>query len=437
MRSKYIGFALITLICFFISARALAQEAGGSFFVYLPIITKSEIKELKVIAVGPGGSDVISRQIVRASDDKLYLFANRNGSNLIYSYRTNAAGLPNSSSDFAAGPTKATATGGNPLAVDAIYDGGSIIHVLANSTNGHIHLYPYNITTNSFGTAFTVVTNGRTMNQNDLYVGTMGISGLMDTNGVLHLTYWRNDNRIVHQAYTYTSGTYTLVSSATVVDTAGSANHPSLAISPANGSVVVAWVSEATNPRKILARVRSSTGTWGAVETVSTATVWTSTQFGINVDQGPGMVIDAGGVVHLTYIQNFDATGDYGRVHYVTRATNGVWTDTALNFYSHAPAVGIVGSQVSIIGHGHPKNPSGPCKSLDDMCYLQKNGSTWGSLQMLLDNPGGTSLDSSPSVKWSVVGYNRPQYLELVFFRVPATPGLDYYNPTLYYARLP
>jgi hypothetical protein len=74
---------------------------------------------------------------------------------------------------------------------------------------------------------------------------------------------------------------------------------------------------------------------------------------------------------------------------------------------------------------------------MDDMCYLQKNGSTWGSLQLLLDNPGGTSLDASPSVKWSVVGFNRPQMVELVFFSVPKNPGLDYYNPTLHYARLP
>lgn len=425
-------------VCLFLSARALAQEAGGSHFIYLPVIAKPEVKELKVIAVGPGGSDVISRQIVRASDDKLYLFANRNGSKLIYSYRTTAAGLPNLSSDFTAGPTVDFGNS-QPLAVDAIYDGSNIIHVLTNGANGHIRLYPYNISTHTFGTSFSVATNGRNMNANDLYVGTMGVSGLMDTSGNLHMVYWRSDNRIEYRAYTHSSGSYTLVSGSTkVVDTAGSANHPSLAISPVDGSVVVAWVSEATNPRKILARVRSSAGVWSTtIETVSTAAVWTSTQFGINVDQGPGMVIDASGVVHLTYMQNFDSTGSYGRVHYVTRATSGVWTDTALNFYSHAPAIGIVGSQISIIGHGHPQNPSGPCKSLDDMCYLQKNGSTWGSLQLLLDNPGGTSLDSSPSVKWSVVGYNRPQYLELVFFRVPATPGLDYYNPYLYYARLP
>jgi len=437
MRLKNIILITVVLTILFVTARALAQESTGSFSVYLPVLYKSEANILTVIPVGSGGSDVISRQIVRANDDKLYLFANRNGSNTLYSYRTTSAGLPTASANFTAGPPL-TESNGFPLAVDAIYDGASTIHLLVNTTNGRVKLYPYNLSANTFGSGFTVATNGHTMNPNDLYVGTMGISGLMDTNGNLHLAYWRSDNRIEYRAYTYTSGSYALVSGSTiVVDTAGSANHPSLAISPADGSVVVAWVSEATNPRKILARVRSSAGTWGAVETVSTAAVWTSTQFGINVDQGPGILIDQSGVVHLTYMQNYDSTGDYGRVHYVTRATNGVWTDTALNFYSHAPAIGIANGVISIIGHGHPQNPSGPCKSMDDMCFMQKVGSSWGSLQLLYANPPGTSLDASPSVKWSVVGYNRPQTTELVFFGVPATSGLNYYNPTLYYARLP
>lgn len=443
MRPKNITVGTTILICLLAAARVLAQEATGSFFVYLPIINKAEVNILTVMPVGPGGSDVISRQIVRASDDKLYLFGNRNGSNIIYSYRTPSAGLPTSSANFTAG-SQLTIAGneGKPMAVDAIYDGGNYIHLLVNTTNGRVKLYPYNLSTNAFiGSGTQIATNGHTMNPNDLYVGTMGVSGLMDTNGNLHLTYWRSDNRIEHRAYTYNSGTnsYTLSSAGQLVDTAGSANHPSLAISPVNNSVVVAWVEETGNPtqRKIRARVRTSAGTWGAVETVANANVWTSTQFGINVDQGPSMVIDNSGVVHLTYMQNYDGTGDYGRVHYVTRATNGTWTDTALNFYSHAPAIGMAGSVISIIGHGHPQNPSGPCKSLDDMCFLQKTGNSWGSLQLLYNNPSGTSLDASPSVKWSVVGYHRPQTTELVFFSVTATSGLDYYNPTLLYARLP
>jgi hypothetical protein len=112
------------------------------------------------------------------------------------------------------------------------------------------------------------------------------------------------------------------------VDTAGNANHPSVAISPADNSLIVAWVSEADNPPKIRTRIRASNGTWGAIQSASIASVWTSTDWGINIDQGPSLIIDPTGTKHLAYIQSFEATvGDYGRIHYVTDTGSG-WVDS-------------------------------------------------------------------------------------------------------------
>jgi hypothetical protein len=55
--------------------------------------------------------------------------------------------------------------------------------------------------------------------------------------------------------------------------------------------------------------------------------------------------------------------------------------------------------------------------------------------QLLAGHPGASdSFDSSPSVKWGVVGWNRPETVEFLFFSVV---NGDYGNPTLYYARLP
>src|SRR5947208_7411307 len=101
---------------------------------------------------------------------------------------------------------------------------------------------------------------------------------------------------------------------------------------------MITVLSEFTNPAKILARSRTAAGVWGNEETVSNASVWFSTNFGINVDQGPSLVIDSAGTKHLSYIQNYDSTNNYGRVHYVRRAINdAAWTDTALSTYSHDP----------------------------------------------------------------------------------------------------
>jgi|GEM_PF-1492408 len=390
---------------------------------------------LVVIPLGAGGSDVVPHQIVRASDDRLYIFTSQNGSNVIRSYRSLAAGLPSITSDFTAGPTL-TETAGNPLSVEAVYDGGSIIHVLVNTTSGAIKDYVYNINTHTFSAPLTLATDGGVMNPNDLYVGTSGLSGAMDANGLLHITYWRSDNRITHRAYTYAGGALTPATNFTVVDTAGAANHPAVAVSPADNSLLVAWMSEAGGNYQILTRIRSNSGVWGSVQIASTATAWHSTAFGLNVDQGPSLVITADGTRHLLYIEHFDGTGDYGRIHYATH--NGVsWTDTALANYSHDPALAVntATGEMVILGHGHPKNgqSSSACLSMDNMCVMKRSGSGWSGMT-LVTSAAGLSFDGSPSVKWSAVGFNRPGTVEALIFSIA---NGDYRQPTLYYVRVP
>jgi hypothetical protein len=215
------------------------------------------------------------------------------------------------------------------------------------------------------------------------------------------------------------------------VDSAGNANHPSVAVSPFDNSLTVAWVSQSSSPAQILARSRSNSGAWGSIETVSTAPVWTSTFFGINIDQGPSLLIDSGGTKHLVYIENWDSTGSYGRLHYVVNSGSG-WTDTALNSYTHAPALALNSAgDLYIIGHGHPQSQNTLCTSTDEMCTIKKSEVGWGSQQVLATPPAGQSFDSSVSVKRSVVGFNRPETIEFLFFMTP------YNSPTLYYGRLP
>src|SRR5574341_1237230 len=243
-----------------------------------------------VFSIGTGGADVIPRQIVRTSNDRVYLFANQQSSTLLRAYWTTGAGLPNAQSAF--NGSASVNVGANVISVDAVYDGGSIIHVLANTQGGQLKDYPFDTGTSTFRSALTIVASGNPTVSGD-YVGTCGVSGMVDQSGKLHIAYRSNGNHITHRAYSYDSGgnTLTLVEGPTQVDTTGSANHPAVAVSPADNSLTVAWVSEATTPRKILARTRTSAGVWGSVETVSAAPVWTSTNFGINIDQGPSLVI--------------------------------------------------------------------------------------------------------------------------------------------------
>jgi hypothetical protein len=171
--------------------------------------------------------------------------------------------------------------------------------------------------------------------------------------------------------------------------------------------------------------------------------VWTDASaghpVGINVDQGPSLLIASTGTKHMLYIQEFDATaGDYGRVHYVTNAGSG-WVDTSLSFFTHDPALALsTAGNMYILGHGHKLNTGGSAQcigsdaAMKNMCYIKKNANgTWGGPVLFATPPDSNSFDASPSVKWSAIGWNRSNAVEFVFFKTP------YENPTLYYGRLP
>ena len=393
--------------------------------------------------IGPGGADVIPHQIVRTNTDHLYIFSSAQGSNTLRAYRTLNPGFPESASDFAA-PIEFTETR-DIMSVDAVYDGGNIIHVIINTLAGEVKDYPFDTATNSYKPAITLAANSGVIDSG-LYIGTCGVSGMVDLNGNLHVTYWTNTNHILHRVYSYNQSTNMLTASAGFeqVDTAGNANHPVIAVSPADNSVTIAWISESDSLTLIHARTRTSDGSWGGVEVASTfqfppnVTVWTSKDNGLNIDQGPSLIIDSNGTKHMAYIESFNAAiGDYGRVHYVVNDGSG-WVDQALTFFTHDPALAINASgQIYLIGHGHRWSSTGEAlcrsfESMDNMCASRKNpDGTWDGPFLLMAPDDGNSFDSSPSVKWSVVGFNRPNTIEFVFFKTP------YDIPTLYYGRLP
>jgi hypothetical protein len=108
------------------------------------------------------------------------------------------------------------------------------------------------------------------------------------------------------------------------------------------------------------------------------------------------------------------------------------WVDQYIGSYAHDPAIAInAAGQISILGHGYPLNTV--CTSIDDLCRYQRNADgSWATPQLLRVHLGTQTFDSSPSVKWSVVGNNRPDVIEFVF----ADVGSGYDNPIIYYGRL-
>lgn len=383
------------------------------------------------LPVGPGGCDVIPHQIVRAQDDRLYLFSIQQYSPLIHAFRTRNPGLPNTADEFTLLAT--TTEAGYPMSLDAVYDGSRIIHVLINTySSGLIKDYPFDTQEGIFKSPILIATNGHPLSGD--YLGTSGVSGMVSSDGNLHIAYWSKDKQILYQSFGYNIFTNTLTPTCESfrVDSAGQANHPVLAVSPLDQSLTIAWVSEATANAEILVRTMAG-GSWSSIEKVSTSPVWHSQYFGINIDQGPSLVIDASGRRYLAYIEHWDSTGSYGRVHFVTHSGAG-WSDQALPFYSHDPAVALNSrDELYLIGHGHPRNAT--CSNENDMCVSKRReDGSWNGPQLFAQHTASLSFDSSPSVKWSVVGWNRPETIEFLFFGV--NQG-NYSDVTLYYGRLP
>jgi hypothetical protein len=217
------------------------------------------------------------------------------------------------------------------------------------------------------------------------------------------------------------------------VDTAGSANHPALAVSPEDNSVTIAWVSEAASPYRILARTRTSAGAWGSLVQVSEGVPWTSRNAGVSVDQGPSLIIAPNGTRHLAYMGNWDTTNQYGRIYYASSSNGSSWQESAAPYYTHAPTLALNSAgELFALGHGHPNNIGTACTQMVDMCVYKKTSNGWAAPQLFAPAPNGQSFDSSVSAKWSAVQFNRPQTVEFLFFLL----GQGYTEPTLYYGRL-
>jgi hypothetical protein len=236
-------------------------------------------------SIGPAWSDSLTHQIIRTADDRIYFFGFKGeSSSVLYAYWTNSPGMPVKSNDFS-GSLQVT-NSANILSTDIVYDGSHIIHVLTISQDGRIIDRPFDTTSNQFKTSKILDTSGAIVS--GYYLGTCGITGAMDKNSILHVAYWATGNHINYRSYTYNSAqdTITLVNGPTQLDASGSASHPVLAVSPLDGSLTATWVSQATSPAQILSRTNRA-GSWGNIERVSSDPVWTSSDSGVNIDQGP------------------------------------------------------------------------------------------------------------------------------------------------------
>ncbi len=430
-----IGLAAIGIIVFLLVSSSFPLKDRLFANLFTKTSSQAAGPTTTFFKVGPGFTDGTPHQLVRASNDKVYMFGGLpNFSTQLKAYWTPNPGLPTVASNFSGSAIFTDPVPKSIITVETAYDGANIIHVLYLNDQGDIRDVPFDTSTNSFKSPIVVSTG----NSHNGSIGTEGISAMFDTTGKLHLAYWSGGNHISHQAVTYnsTNNTLTTVEGPTQLDTntTSFSAHPGLAVSPVDNKVVVTWMNGLNTGGTMYARAKASGGSWGAVETASTpGLVWTSDSNGIDIDQGPSIIIDSSGVAHALYIENWDATGSYGHVHEAVRSTSGVWTDTPIpQTYSHVPLWATTSDgTLYMLGHGHPKNSA--CLSETDQCIKKRNSDgSWGVSQLFISQQGLDGFDSSCSTKYSVVGNNRPDIIECNLF---GTNNGSYQDTYLWYVR--
>jgi hypothetical protein len=418
-------------------------------------------------ALGPGHADLTAHQVVRAANDRVYVVAGRMGSNIVTLYASTIA-LPISVANFAS-VTMTTVDGRDVMMVTTAYStqNTTLIPVFVQTTGGALYLHVFDTGSNTFRAGLQVATGLPVFRDDDLYLGTVGSSVVADSTGRFHAAYWTGTQAtnqptfnaaIQYCSFTYNAAanTFSGCSPTAVTTSTGVNTHPVLAVAPNDGSVTVAWLQGFDSSAQIVARTKPAGGGFGSLQVVSTQMPWTGRSTGnlpqnrhyneIDVDQGPGLVIDNSGTRHLVYIADEESIPgtqaiDYGRIVYAAQASGAsTWSATALPNFSHDPAVYVApNGEVLILGHGWDKSGASAvpeCRTGRSMCYMRKPpGGAWSQQLLVANFVGDQSYDGSSSVKWSPSGMQRPELFEFAFYSIRESTG-QYQNPTVHYGRI-
>jgi hypothetical protein len=118
-------FGLILLSSFVITRQPVEAQTGNIVF-----------------PIGQGFTDVITRQVIRTADDRLIVVAGKaQYSKALRIYWMTTPGLPIQTSNFN-GQVEITLPA-NIISADAVYDGGTTVHILVNAQDGRLYDVPF------------------------------------------------------------------------------------------------------------------------------------------------------------------------------------------------------------------------------------------------------------------------------------------------------
>lgn len=394
------------------------------------------------ILVGPGFSDVSPHQIVRTSDNRLWVVgqdgnnttATADGSHAskLHLYRADQTGTPSSftEQDAAHAPGFAAGTSNSGVITCALaVDGSDTLRVAwlekTSATAGTLKYQAISSASPAWNTP--VVLDGATHWGGDQ--GAEGVALALDAAGAPHVAYTKSDGSHLRVAYlNKVGGNWSSIVPA--VDDAAFGNnqgawHPTLAFYP-NGDLLLAWYVGSFNytpDGTIYFRTRTHTnGAWGVHTTIIGDTLMST------IDNGPSLLITPDGIAHVTFLNVGSATGgdsttgDY--IHYYYNSGS-VWVPNHPGGgmqITHDPSLGL-GPNGTLRIYGHDWQGGRIDGHGNDLRYFEGAGGAgaWGGWTLYTTG----SFDSSVSTRWAQFFQTFPQTLDIAYWA-------DAYPNTLY-----
>ncbi|MGN6672592.1 MAG: S-layer homology domain-containing protein, partial [Thermomicrobiales bacterium] len=266
------------------------------------------------IAVGLGFSDVSPHQIVRTSDDRLWIVVPDAGdfqvaNNKLHVYRATSTGTPGAfaEQDTAHAPGSSAAIITFAIAVD----GADTLHIAWTDAAGagSVKYATFNTTTGQWNAP--VVTLDGATGFTSVTQGDEGVALALDASGAPHVVYQAGDANRTLKYTANLGGAWTAPARVDDQPLSGnfSAMHPALAFAP-NGDLYLAWLTGTFNYRadgQIWVRRRDHTSqTWVAATRVGGAAEVAMTA----IDNGPSLLVTGDSVVHITFLNSGRSTPD-------------------------------------------------------------------------------------------------------------------------------
>lgn len=377
-----------------------------------PTATPASSAGVRAIPVGAlGFSDVGARQVVRSSEDRVFIVAPEIYKPYLRMFRATTPGSPAGFEE--SDPSRRPTADSSIWAVDAAIDSSDQVHVLYLTEAGAVVYQTFDTTTAMWRSPIEIARSRWPNRNNDIRQGSAGVAIALDRTGVAHAVYGKTDGNVRRLYYNNNAGGRW--DHETLIDTQPGRDHShgTLAFAP-DGTLYVAWlVTDGTRGAINMRALRN--GAWDAVQVVDDNVFVNQ---GYSIDQGPSLLVTPDGAVHVAYIGPYEAVAgspsgyEYGRLRHRFSSDGGAsWVaDDPPARWTHNPGLATdPAGNLYLFGHREHWQAE---YCADMLVIAQPAGQTWGRWRTLADG----CYDASVSVKWAQWWWNNPSVLDLIFW---------------------